>query len=83
MRAVLQVQSLAGSMYRPRYLRNIVRFVELFHYNFFGHSTSAFLVTLGGAVLFLLFGVLYLYQVFTDSTADDVHIPIINHAEDT
>lgn len=82
MRAVLQVQSLAGSMYRPRYLRNIVRFVELFHI-FFRHLTSAFLVTLGGAVLFLLFGVLYLYQVFTDSTADDVHIPIINHAEDT
>ncbi|KAJ3866381.1 hypothetical protein EV359DRAFT_36781 [Lentinula novae-zelandiae] len=44
---------------------------------------SAKHITLGGAVLFLLFGVLYLYQVFMDSTADDVSIPIINHPEDT
>jgi Ca2+/H+ antiporter, TMEM165/GDT1 family len=44
---------------------------------------SAKHITLGGAVLFLLFGVLYLYQVFTDSTADDISIPIINHPEDT
>ncbi|KAJ3800760.1 hypothetical protein GGU11DRAFT_350490 [Lentinula aff. detonsa] len=44
---------------------------------------SAKHITLGGAVLFLLFGVLYLYQVFMDTTADDVSIPIINHPEDT
>ncbi|KAE9390132.1 UPF0016-domain-containing protein [Gymnopus androsaceus JB14] len=40
-------------------------------------------LTLGGAVLFLLFGVLYLYEVFMDSTAYDVSLPIINHPEDT
>jgi len=44
---------------------------------------SAKHITLGGAVLFLLFGVLYLYELFTHSTADDISIPIINHPEDT
>ncbi|KIK64019.1 hypothetical protein GYMLUDRAFT_161675 [Collybiopsis luxurians FD-317 M1] len=43
---------------------------------------SAKHITFGGAVLFLLFGILYLYEVFTDWTADDVSIPIINHPED-
>jgi Ca2+/H+ antiporter, TMEM165/GDT1 family len=58
------------------------------HNTFFIVSESALLtiglsVTLGGAVLFLLFGMLYLYEVFMDRTAQDVSMPIINHPEDT
>jgi hypothetical protein len=37
---------------------------------------TLFLVTLGGAVLFLLFGVIYLYESFAESTDLEMSIPI-------
>ncbi|KAK7457141.1 GCR1-dependent translation factor 1 [Stygiomarasmius scandens] len=33
-------------------------------------------ITLGGATLFLLFGIIYFYQAFAESTADEIPIPM-------
>ncbi|THU93441.1 UPF0016-domain-containing protein [Dendrothele bispora CBS 962.96] len=33
-------------------------------------------ITLGGAVLFLLFGIVYFYEAFAESTADEISIPM-------
>jgi len=74
MDAALHLPFSGEDMFRLKYLLSMVR---LFIYNSLlspGLTVSS--VTFGGAILFLLFGFIYLYQAFTLSAAVDMAIPI-------